>query len=162
LNSQVLVFREDNEWKEPFRLLSIQNESMIIDLSNNSTKFRSTSIKSYYQNENNHLDDLSSNQSSDQSKISQKLEFSHQLDQATVSAVLTASVKRGRDWPRKFPASAAYISFMLNTITSPDSSFTASRAKEIVELLEKRSLNRSIKMTYRSMCAFLAHDLWTK
>jgi hypothetical protein len=77
LNSQVLVFREGNEWKGPFRLLSIQDETMIIDLSNNSTKFRSTSIKSYYQNENNHLDDLSSNQPSDQSDTSQNLESSH-------------------------------------------------------------------------------------
>ncbi len=56
LNSQVLVFREDNEWKGSFRLLSIQNESTIIDLSSESTKFRSTSIKSYYQ-ENLFLDD---------------------------------------------------------------------------------------------------------
>jgi hypothetical protein len=147
LNFSVLVFREGNighseSWKGPFRLLSIEDESMIIDLSSGSTKFRSISIKSYYQNENNHSDDSSS----DQSNVLSIIEFSNQPDQTTASAVFIASVKRGRGRSRKFPASAAYISFMLNTITSPDPSFTASRAKEIVELLEKEifeSVNRN-------------------
>jgi hypothetical protein len=53
LNSSVLMFREDNtdqseSWKELFKLLNIQNESAIVELSNESTKFRSISIKSYY------------------------------------------------------------------------------------------------------------------
>ncbi len=109
---------------------------MIIDLSSESTKFRSISIKSYYQ-ENAFSDDLSSDESSDQSNIFSNLKFSHQLDQAiTDPAVFTALVKRGRDRSRKFPASIAYTSFMLN-IPTIDSSFIASRAKEIAELLEK-------------------------
>jgi hypothetical protein len=110
---------------------------MIIDLSSEPTKFRSTSIKSYYQ-ENSLSDDLSSDESSNQSSILSNLESSHQLDQTiTDSAVLTALVKRERDRSRKFLASIAYINFMLNTITSVNPPFIASRAKEIVELLEK-------------------------
>jgi hypothetical protein len=105
---------------------------MIIDLSSESTKFKSISIKSYYQNENNHSDDSSS----DQSNVSSIIEFSNQFDQTTASAVPIASVKRGRDRSRKFSESIAYTSFMLN-ISTIDFSFTAFRAKEIVELLEK-------------------------
>ncbi len=57
LNSLVLIFRENKDfnqsesWKESFKLLSIQNESTIIELSNESIKFRITSLKSYYQND---------------------------------------------------------------------------------------------------------------
>jgi hypothetical protein len=90
----------------------MQNESVIIDLSSESTKFRSTSIKSYYQ-ENSSSDDLSSDDSSHQSIVSLNIEFSHQFNQATTdSAVLSALIKRERDRSRKFSAS---VSFMLNT-----------------------------------------------
>jgi hypothetical protein len=56
LNSSVLMFREDKDnqsetWKGSFKLLSIQNESAIIELSNESIKFRIISLKSYYQND---------------------------------------------------------------------------------------------------------------
>ncbi len=66
-NSFVLIFKENNidqsdSWKEFFKLLNIQNESAIIELSNESTKLRSTSVKSYYQN--NHTDDENSSSSS--------------------------------------------------------------------------------------------------
>ncbi len=71
--------------------------------------------------------------SSDQSNVFSIIEFSHQLDQIIVSAIFTALVRRERDRSRKFSAS---ISFMLN-ISSVQFSFTASRAKEIVELLKK-------------------------
>ncbi len=133
------MFREGNvghsgSWKRPFKLLSIQGESTIIDLSSESTKFRSISIKSYYQDEKNHSDENLS--SVDESNVIPSIEFSHQSDQATISAVLTALVKRERGRSRKFFTSTTYISFMIN-ISSIDSLFTASRAKEIVELLKK-------------------------
>jgi hypothetical protein len=57
LNLSVLIFREDininqsESWKELFKLLNIQNESAIIELSNESIKFRIISLKSYYQND---------------------------------------------------------------------------------------------------------------
>ncbi len=53
INSPVLVYREGNvgqsgEWKGPYNLLSIQGESVIIELPHGPTKFRSTSIKLYF------------------------------------------------------------------------------------------------------------------
>ena len=50
LNSPVLVFREGNagqtgSWKGPFRLISMQDESIIVELPSGPTKFRSTSVK---------------------------------------------------------------------------------------------------------------------
>jgi hypothetical protein len=53
LNSDVLVYREKNDnesksWKDSLKLLNVNDESMIIQLSSDSTKFRSTMIKSYY------------------------------------------------------------------------------------------------------------------
>ena len=53
INSPVLVYREGNvgqseEWKRPYNLLSIQGKSVIIELPHGPTKFRSTSIKPYF------------------------------------------------------------------------------------------------------------------
>ena len=53
INSPVLVYREgkasqSGEWKGPYNLLSIQGESVIIELPHGPTKFRSTSIKPYF------------------------------------------------------------------------------------------------------------------
>jgi uncharacterized membrane protein len=101
---------------------------VIIDLSSDSTKFRSISVKSHYQDD--YVSD-DHDQTSNQSNVSSIIEFSHQLDQAIInSAVLTALVKRERDRSRKFSASIAYISFMLN-ISTIDFSFIAFRANEI-------------------------------
>jgi hypothetical protein len=62
LNSDVLVYRERNDnqsksWKDSFKLLSIKDESAIIEFSSDSTKFRSTMIKSYY--DDDHLENSS-------------------------------------------------------------------------------------------------------
>jgi hypothetical protein len=80
----VLIFREgkDNQsetWKELFKLLNIQSESAIIELSNESIKFRSISIKSYYQNDhvdNNNELSLSSIESLIESLIESSIESS--------------------------------------------------------------------------------------
>jgi arginine decarboxylase-like protein len=53
LNFNVFVYREKNDnqsksWKNSFKFLSTNDESMIIEFLNDSTKFRSTTIKSYY------------------------------------------------------------------------------------------------------------------
>jgi hypothetical protein len=60
------VYRERNDnqsksWKNSFKLLSINNELMIIEFSNDSTKFRSTTIKSYY---DDHVDNVDLEKSS--------------------------------------------------------------------------------------------------
>jgi hypothetical protein len=64
-NSSMLMFRENNidqseSWKESFKLLSIQSESTIVELSSESTKFSSISVKSYYQDNHVENDDSSS------------------------------------------------------------------------------------------------------
>ncbi len=75
LNSSMLMFREDKSinqsksWQESFKLLNIQSESAIIELSNDSIKFKSISFKSYYQDKNFSFD-------VDSLKISSSLEFS--------------------------------------------------------------------------------------
>jgi hypothetical protein len=137
LNSQVLMFREDNidqseSWKESFKLLSIQSESAIVELSSESIKFRSTSIKSYYQDD--HTDDENS-LSSFTSNMSSFIKFED--DHFAVNSIVHTlihlelfafeSSKRDRDRSRKYSISIAYLNFTLNSITSFDSSFIASR-----------------------------------
>jgi hypothetical protein len=56
------VYRENNSnqsksWRDSFKLLNTNDESVIIELSSDSTKFRSTTIKSYY--DDNHLENSS-------------------------------------------------------------------------------------------------------
>jgi hypothetical protein len=68
LNSDVLVYREKNDsqsrsWKDSFKLLNVHDESAIIEFSSDSTKFRSTVIKSYY-DDNRDLENSSSIDSS--------------------------------------------------------------------------------------------------
>jgi hypothetical protein len=48
------MYREKNadqseSWKNSYKLLNIENESAVIDISSESTKFRATSVKSYYE-----------------------------------------------------------------------------------------------------------------
>ncbi len=146
LNSLVLIFREDKNnqsesWKELFKLLSIQSESAIVELSNESTKFRIISLKFYYQNDDHINDELSfsstesliesSVKSLNESSIESSIESNAEH---TDSIVFIESIKRDRDRFRKFSASIA--NFVFNII-SVDSSFTSFRQKEIVELLEK-------------------------
>jgi hypothetical protein len=52
--------KNDNQsesWKDLFKFLNINDESVIIEFSSDSTKFRSTTIKSYY--DDNHLENSS-------------------------------------------------------------------------------------------------------
>ncbi len=129
-------------------MLNIQDESAIIELSNESIKFRSTSVKSYYQDDH-HTDDENSSSTSILSLIesSNIPSFTESEDDhsAIDSIVRTESVKRDRERPRKYPVPIAYLNFTLNSITA-DSSFTASRQQKIAELLEKGiflSVNRA-------------------
>jgi hypothetical protein len=144
LNSSMLIFREnkDNQseaWKEFFKLLNIQSESAIIELSNESIKFRSISVKSYYQK--NHADNnaelsLSSTESLIESSIESSVELNVESQNNLIieSIILIASIKRERDRLRKFLTSITNFVFH---IISVDSSFISFRQKEIIELLEK-------------------------
>jgi hypothetical protein len=77
LNSDVLVYREKNDnqsesWKNSFKLLNINDELAIIEFSNDSTKFRSTMIKSYH-DDNHDFENSSSIDSSFTTFVSKSL-----------------------------------------------------------------------------------------
>jgi hypothetical protein len=134
LNSDVFMYREKNDnqsksWKDSFKFLNVNDESTIIELSSDLTKFRFTMIKSYYDDDylENSLSfisiiDLSfvafiiafisksSNmfQSNDQFAISN--------DQKSESKIFSNSFKRDRDRSRKYFASIAFLSFVFNAI----------------------------------------------
>jgi hypothetical protein len=142
LNSSMLIFRESKNinqsesWQESFKLLNIQNKSAIIELSSDSTKFKSTSVKSYHQDSNLSFDvDLNDISSSLESSSSEHAYSNSVID----SIVLIESIKRDRDRFRKYLASIANVIFNIININSSliDSSFIAFRQKEIVDLLEK-------------------------
>jgi hypothetical protein len=103
---------------------------MIIELSSDSTKFRSTTIKSYYDDHVNNVDledsslfisiiDLnflivaSISKSSNMSRSNDQFVVSNQESK---SEILSNSSKRDRDRSRKHFASIVYLSFVFNTI----------------------------------------------
>ncbi len=114
--------------------MSIDGESVIIELPSGSTKFRSTAIKPYY---DDHVDlDNSSlsisitdppfiasapkspNMSSpnDQPQPDDQFVVSDQESEPETSSDPS---KRGRGRPRKYPAPAAYLSFVFSTAVDP-------------------------------------------
>jgi hypothetical protein len=135
LNSDVLVYRERNDsqsksWKDSFKFLNINDESAIIELSSDSTKFRSTVIKFYY--DDNHFENSSLFISiidlsfialiSKSSNMSQSNDqFVVSIDQKSKSKILSS--KRDRDRSRKYLASTAYLSFVFNTTDDLDLAF---------------------------------------
>jgi hypothetical protein len=137
LNSDVLVYRERNDnqsksWKNSFKFLNINDESMIIEFSSDSTKFRSTTIKSYY--DDNHFENSSLFISiinlsfiafvSKSSNMSQSNdEFAVSNNQESKSEIFSNSFKRDRDRLRKYFASTAYLSFVFNTSDDLDLAF---------------------------------------
>ncbi len=108
--------------------MNVNDESMIIELSSESTRFRSTTIKSYY--DDNHTNDLdnsslfisitdssfiefvTSTESSNMSQSNDQLAVSN--DQKSESEILSNSFRRDRDWSRKYFASTAFLSFVFN------------------------------------------------
>jgi hypothetical protein len=104
--------------------LNTNDESMIIELSNDSTKFRSTTIKSYY---DDHVDFENSSlfisiiNFSIIAFVSQSSIMSQSNDQFVASnqkskfEIFSNSFKRDRDRFRKYFASTAYLSFVFNT-----------------------------------------------
>jgi hypothetical protein len=136
LNSSVFVYREKNydqsrSWKDLFKLLNVNDKSIIIELSNDSTKFRSTMIKSYY-DDNHDFENSSSiiNNSfittfvSKSSIMSQSNDqFVVSIDQKSESEIFSNLFKRDRDRLRKYFASTAYLSFVFNMTDDLDFAF---------------------------------------
>ena len=48
LNDNVIVWRENEGWTGPFKLLSIDNVTTTVDMPYGSTNFRTTVVKSYH------------------------------------------------------------------------------------------------------------------
>ncbi len=127
-------------------MLNIKRESAIIELSNESTKFRSTSVKSYYQDD--HVNDENSSSSSIMFSFieSQNNFIIDSIIRTFIHQEIFESSKRDRDRSRKYFASIAYLNFTFNSIINVDSSFIASRQQKIAELLEKKiflSINKA-------------------
>jgi hypothetical protein len=186
LNSDVLVYCEKNDnqsklWKNSFKLLNVNDESAIIEFSSDLTKFRSTMIKSYYD------DDYLENSSSfiliiDFSfvafiiasifKSSNMLQsndlFAVSNDQESESEIFSNSFRRDHDRFRNYSATTAFLSFVFNAMVdlavvsrfdsvvhTALSQFAAFRQKEINELIEKdvfQSINENDVST--NVCIF--------
>ncbi len=140
---------------------------MIIELSSGSTKFRSTAIKSYYddhvdlENSSLSISIIDSSIIASVSKSSIMLQSNNQLvvsNQESESETLSNSSKRDRDRSRKYFASTAYLIFVFSTTVDfafasislfavaskfdsivhiALSQFAAFRQKEINDLIEK-------------------------
>jgi hypothetical protein len=135
LNFFVFVYREKNDnqsksWKDSFKLLNVNDESIIMKLSNDSTKFRSTVIKFYY-DDNHDLENSSSiiidssfttsvSKSSNISMSQSNVQLGISIDENSESETFSDSFRRDRDRPRKYLASTAYLSFVFNTTDDLD------------------------------------------
>jgi hypothetical protein len=126
LNSSVLIFRESKSinqsksWQESFKLLDIQSESTIIELSSDSTKFKSTSVKSYHQDQNSSLFDVDLNDisSSLESSSSEHANLERTNSNFADSIAFIESIKRDRDRSRKYFASIVNVIFNIISIDS--------------------------------------------
>ena len=72
INFSVLVFREDNTrqsetWKRSYKLLSLQDESTVVELSSELIKFRIISIKSYHNSADNDMKNTNEEKKNDDS-----------------------------------------------------------------------------------------------
>lgn len=168
LNSLVLVFCEGNttqsgSWKGPYKLLSLQGKSAVVELTSGPTKFRTTSVKPYYldpktggtNDVENTLEPLPLSPKivpQDEHNPFNKL-ISNEHASTTTELAITPLVKCGRGRPRKHPVHVNFISDICFLMDSLDSSlksldvdndslnlpqFTTSRQKEITGRLEKR------------------------
>lgn len=156
LNSPVLVFREGNAtqsgaWKGPYKLLSMQGESAIIELSSGPTKFRSTSVKPYF--DDGTSDPAGDDQTSPDDDDPGQGPSSNEVIPGQANPIgpigpSAPSIKRGRGRPRKHSVNVN-LCFIMKNLGNTDelflaendhsqpSQYTASRQKEINRLLKK-------------------------
>jgi hypothetical protein len=131
ITMRYIIYTFDNNqskaWKDLFKLLSVDDESVIIQFSSESTKFRSTMIKSYYDddylensslfisiNDLSFIEFVSSTESLNMSQSNDQFVASN--DQKSESEIFSNSFKRDRDRLRKYFASTAFLSFVFNVI----------------------------------------------
>jgi hypothetical protein len=112
--------------------LNVDDESVIIELPSDPTKFRSTAIKPYYDDDHVDFEDsslsisitdssfiesVSSTESSNMPQSNDQFAVSN--DQKSEPEILSNSSRRDRDRSRKYSASTAFLSFVFNTAVDP-------------------------------------------
>ena len=76
LNFKVLIQRKSGKWTGPYHLLAVKNETCCVQLPSGLTKFRSTSIKPYFQPKDTYnikLDELETLIKLDKLEVTNKL-----------------------------------------------------------------------------------------
>ena len=159
-NSLVLVYRESKTdrsgtWKKPHKLLDVQGETVILKLSSGLTKFRTTSVKPYYQTDLNDDQNYSENAAPNSTNTAPAGDLADDKNSGSENTVHNgpenidentpaARVKYGRGRTVKYSTrinqTAPDVCFVLDGISTFQSSpqFQASRLKEITGLLEKK------------------------
>ena len=128
-NAPVLVYREKSKWKNPYKFLNMKNESALLDLPNDSTKFKITSVKSYYDpaNSGTNIDDQNiSNATNSSDEIGHDLSenaadriFENSPDNQSELAASIEPIIRDRGRSRKYSNEVeliflVYVSFSMS------------------------------------------------
>ena len=190
LNSFVLMYRErpasrSNTWKKSFNLINIENESAILNLSNESIKFKTTSVKSYHDPSDLNIDDSSNDENprisdvfdffehftffetnDENSKHSFSLETNVENRSSFNDDSAIQPIRRGRRRPRKQTSKKNFIFtsdiYFFNNILNRHSSSTKfpyveSKKKKIIELIEKNVFIPVNKKKMSKKCEFSTH-----
>ena len=159
-NASVLIYREKSEWMNPYKLLNMKDESTLLNLPNDSIKFRITSVKPYYdsadggtdtntddQNISNAIDSLNATNLSDEighdlSKNAADRISENSPDNQPELAASIESIIRDRGRPRKHPIEVELtffsICFIFNVSDSTES--TDPNIQKLVKSFENFNL----------------------
>jgi len=131
LNSQVLVWREGNtgqsgNWNGPYRLVSVDNKTCIVELPYGNTSFRSTAVKPFLTPEKAIIG-ISLPLADSPTPINSPTP----TDSDIYNRTPIKPIKRSRGRPRKYPVE-------VNTyLQEPEPQYKASRQLEITGLIDK-------------------------
>jgi hypothetical protein len=117
----------------------MKEKSVIIELSNDLTKFRSTSIKSYYEMKSTNDQSLINENVANNFEFESSARlsaFSEANFNQSINVALSKSIKRGRERLRKYliQINQSNVSFLIDE----DDQFTVFRQKKISRLMKKK------------------------
>ena len=164
-NSLVLIYRENktdrsDTWKKSHKLFDIQNETTVIKLFNEFIKFKTTSVKFYYQtdlnDEQNYFENVASNSASNSAntafvenlvndKNSEFENIIHNEFKNIDENISAARIKHGRGRIVKYSAKINQIVFNVYfvfddiNIFQSSSQFQAFQLKKIMKLFKKKN-----------------------
>ena len=146
LNAPVLMYREHSGWQSPYKLLNLKNESAMLKLPSDLTKFRTISVKPFYETsktaviEKNEKNDISNETNANVNANVNENEKKQSIDRISdegeernseysQNQLEAAPIKRGRGRPRKHPIEvmkydSPNLCFMINDVVSSPSSFS--------------------------------------